>query len=352
MSDSGSVHAGGALAVVAGVVRRPDGAVLISLRPRHKHQGGLWEFPGGKVEGDECTVDALARELAEELGIVVRRTLPLIRVWHAYPDKYVCLNVLEVLDWAGEPRGQEGQSIRWVAAESLSSYAFPAANLPIVSAVRLPSVALIAEHVEDDDDTFLPRLEACLASGVDLVCMVSRCGGGRRATEAAQRAAELCRQHGTRLTLDSAIETTADVPGAGLHLSAAALRRLRQRPCSRQRLLSACCDRPDELRHARTIGVDFACLTTAGASTFDAVMAALGSAGSDSRARQASCPVFASGRVGAVDVGAARRAGFQGIAMSSGLWDAAHPAAVIAACRTSIADAAHHLDRASKLAAP
>ncbi|HPE72839.1 MAG TPA: NUDIX domain-containing protein, partial [Candidatus Competibacter sp.] len=71
--------------VAVGIVAGADGAVLIARRPDHVHQGGLWEFPGGKVEHGESVIAALGRELREELGIAVRAAEPLLQTGHAYP---------------------------------------------------------------------------------------------------------------------------------------------------------------------------------------------------------------------------------------------------------------------------
>ena len=129
--------------VAAAVIRGPESSVLIAKRPLDKHQGGLWEFPGGKVEDGEGVESALARELQEELGIEVTQAQPLIQVRHDYPDKQVLLDVWEVLAFAGEPHGAEGQPLAWVAPEALVDYSFPAANQPIVTAARLPQHYLI-----------------------------------------------------------------------------------------------------------------------------------------------------------------------------------------------------------------
>nr|GEY60322.1 arginine biosynthesis bifunctional protein ArgJ, chloroplastic [Tanacetum cinerariifolium] len=100
--------------------------------------GGLWEFPGGKVEAGESVDAALARELHEELGISVTSARPLIKISHDYPDKQVLLDVWEVSSFTGEPHGVEGQPLAWVSQRELAEYDFPAANRPIVAAARLP----------------------------------------------------------------------------------------------------------------------------------------------------------------------------------------------------------------------
>src|SRR3954465_8084222 len=75
--------------VAAAVIRGTDGKILIARRADTQHQGGLWEFPGGKVEPGEAVEAALARELQEELGITVEAARPLIKVTHDYPDKQI-----------------------------------------------------------------------------------------------------------------------------------------------------------------------------------------------------------------------------------------------------------------------
>lgn len=122
--------------VAVGVILSASEEILISLRSASSHQGGLWEFPGGKVEQDESVQQALRRELCEELGIEVVRCRPLIEILHDYTDKAVLLDVWWVDEFTGTPVGKEGQSTRWVTAKDLDKFSFPAANKPIIKAVR------------------------------------------------------------------------------------------------------------------------------------------------------------------------------------------------------------------------
>jgi len=154
--------------VAAAVIRSADGRILIARRPLDKHQGGLWEFPGGKVEAGESVQAALARELLEELGIEVTRAQPLIQVRHDYPDKQVLLDVWQVLAFQGEAHGAEGQPLAWVTASELDGFEFPAANRPIVSAAQLPDRYLITPEGLDTPQ-LLCGIERALARGVRLV---------------------------------------------------------------------------------------------------------------------------------------------------------------------------------------
>ena len=119
--------------VAAGVIYNPQGQILIAKRAANQPQGGLWEFPGGKVEAAESVVDALRRELAEELGIQIEDSAPMLTIEHDYGDKKVRLDVHRVTQWQGEARGLEGQPLAWQFPDDLRSWPFPDANAPILA---------------------------------------------------------------------------------------------------------------------------------------------------------------------------------------------------------------------------
>jgi 8-oxo-dGTP diphosphatase len=119
--------------VAVGILIDPQGRVLITRRAPQTHQGGLWEFPGGKVEPGETIVDALARELKEELGVTVLISEPFMTLEHDYGDQCVCLAVHRVTSWRGEPSGMEGQPLAWEQPANLTDWPFPAANQPILT---------------------------------------------------------------------------------------------------------------------------------------------------------------------------------------------------------------------------
>lgn len=118
--------------VAVGILIDDAGRVLVTRRAPDAHQGGLWEFPGGKVEADETLLEALTRELREELGVSVEAAEALMVLEHDYGDKQVRLDVHRVTRWSGEPRGLEGQPLAWQRPEKLRNWKFPAANRPIL----------------------------------------------------------------------------------------------------------------------------------------------------------------------------------------------------------------------------
>jgi 8-oxo-dGTP diphosphatase len=112
--------------------------VLLAQRPAGKKMAGLWEFPGGKVEEDESPEQALVRELREELGIAVDAVdlEPLAFASHTYDDFHLLMPLFDCTRWRGTPAPCEGQILAWVAAEDLSSYQMPPADIPLIEPLR------------------------------------------------------------------------------------------------------------------------------------------------------------------------------------------------------------------------
>jgi len=117
--------------VAVGVIVREQ-HFFMTKRLEHVHQGGKWEFPGGKVEKDETVAEALHRELKEEIAIVVLACIPLIEINHDYGDKKVCLEVFVVNNFDGEPTAQEGQQQGWFSLVELHELDLPDANQAIL----------------------------------------------------------------------------------------------------------------------------------------------------------------------------------------------------------------------------
>ena len=121
--------------VAAAVIENNQGEILIAKRLDHLHQGGKWEFPGGKVEAGESALEALTRELNEEVNLDVVNATSLIKLEYDYGDKFVILDVWHVNQFNGDAKGLEGQEVKWVHKSKLADYEFPAANLPIIAAI-------------------------------------------------------------------------------------------------------------------------------------------------------------------------------------------------------------------------
>lgn len=121
------------LIVVAAAIVRQDGAILLARRPEGKPMAGLWELPGGKIEPGESPEQALARELYEEVGIVIDVHLleTLTFASHGEGAYHLLMPVFGVTHWQGEPKAREGQELAFVSPDRLKDYPAPAADIPL-----------------------------------------------------------------------------------------------------------------------------------------------------------------------------------------------------------------------------
>lgn len=312
-------HSG--MRVAVAVIQNESGAVLISRRPRHTHQGGLWEFPGGKVETDERVEQALAREVHEELGLNVRTARPLIRIHYDYPDKKVLLDVWRVTAYSGSPVGRENQRIEWVAATALKERAFPAANYSIITALELPSCLLITPEPGNSCE-FLERLEHAFMQGIRLVLLRARRLRGMQLLKLATDVCKLAERHGARVLLNADAGIVQRSGAHGIHLSSIQLREAEQRPLGHRYLVSASCHTPTEIDKANRIGADFALASPVLPTQSHPAVTPIGWAGFRTLAECARIPVFALGGMQRDMLKSAWSHGAQGIAAIRGLWPA------------------------------
>ena len=323
--------------VIAAVIRDAQNRILIAKRPDHAHQGGLWEFPGGKVEEGETRRDGLGRELLEELGIAVTEARPLLDIRHDYPDKSVRLDVWLVTGFDGEAHGAEGQPVRWVAAAELDGYAFPAANAPIVRAAQLPEQYLITPDVADEAELF-SGLERARDAGIKMV-QLRQTGLDDAAYQAlAQRVLE---KFGGDFQWMLKGDTSPAWPGAGWHLTSRQLRAMWTRQTQGQpgatigsgagllqdedsfsspALLAASCHNAEELKMAAELGVDFVTLSPINSTASHPDVQPLGWERVRELIDSVNMPVYLLGGLSANELPEAFEAGAQGVAGIRQLW--------------------------------
>ena len=235
--------------------------ILIAKRPEHVHQGGFWEFPGGKVEVGETVKEALARELLEELGIIALPDdmTPLIKITHDYGDKHVLLDVYTVHDFEGEVEGKEGQPIQWVNENNLLNFTFPDANQAILSACRLPSYYFITPEYESLESA-LVGIQEQLDNGIHFFLF--------RQPKLSLETYEfwvrsiietLPRTHGKMLLSEhyELLDRFSEGGVAGVHLPFKRAFTLRKRPIHHSKWLGVSCHNLEEIRHAEELGADF-----------------------------------------------------------------------------------------------
>ena len=306
------------MAVVAGAVLSTDEGVpkvLLAKRAASAHQGGKWEFPGGKMAAGESVVQALVRELDEEIGIRAKAWRRLIRFPYEYPEFKMDFEVFQVTAWDGTASGCEGQEVRWVPLPELRQWITPPASLPVIRALQLPPQYAISADPAGDVGRWQADLSATLERGARLIQLRAHSLSGAAYERLAQEAIGQVHAAGARVVLNCEPEQAARLGADGVHLTSERLMRSAARPLPEDLLVGASCHDSRELDQAVRIDADFAVLSPLRDSP-----QALGWEGFASTIAGAALPVYALGGMKPEDQDAAVESGGQGIAAIRGLW--------------------------------
>ncbi len=310
--------------VAVAVIVNKKNEVCISLRHVGSHQGGLWEFPGGKIEPHETIEQALVREIKEELNLDLKKSRPLISISHNYPDKKITLHVSKVLAYDGQAMGVEGQQIKWVSVNQLFSHEFPAANNSILTAIQLPEKYLITGKFSDESD-FLAKLKNSLNNKIKLVQLRLKQGdiNEKKVLSLVKKTVLLCSQSNARLLFnipDSYLQKIdlSKIEFDGFHADSKMLKLLSQRP--KGKLFSASCHNRDEVLKAKKLNADFIVLSPVQKTASHPELSAIGWHKFSSLLESCTMPVYALGGVSENDLQESWQHGAQGVAAISAFW--------------------------------
>jgi 8-oxo-dGTP diphosphatase len=300
------------------VLRRGDGQVLLAERPAGKPWAGWWEFPGGKIEAGETPLDALRRELEEELGLREIVAHPWLTREFSYPERRVKLHFFVVRGWHETPHGREGQQLSWQDPAMPAVGPLLPANAPILAALQLPEVYAVTNMAELGAQVFFERLPQALARGVRLIQVREKQLSHAALKAFTVRVLAVARPHGARVLVNADIGLAQEVGADGVHLSSAMLMQTTQRPSGL--LCGASCHDRRELEQAARLALDFALLSPVLPTRSHPAAPALGWPEFACLAADYPLPVYALGGMQKADVDVAWQHGAHGIAMQRGAW--------------------------------
>lgn len=311
--------------VAVAVIMNEHNQVCISLRDKNVHQGGLWEFPGGKIEQNETVVQALKREVKEELNLSIEASRPLIKINHTYSDVSVCLHVQKIQSFSGEVKSMEGQLVKWVDVSQLAEFDFPVANIGIIKAIQLPEYYLITGKFIDQKN-FIFKLGNALKKNIRLVQLRLKDGNLALVEDPQKLIAEvslMCEQVNACLLLNLSEQWKKKVDlkkvlFSGFHLDSASLMNDAKR--SEDKMISASCHNEKELKKALQLKADFVVLSPVQKTASHPDMVPIGWDKFSELIENTVIPVYALGGVSADDLEMAQKNGAQGIAAISAFW--------------------------------
>lgn len=305
--------------VAAAVVVRGDGRVLLAQRPPGKPYAGYWEFPGGKLEPGETPAHALARELAEELGLRVRRASPWLVQEFVYPHAHVELNFFRVFAWDGEPHGRDGQAFAWQTPGAFDVAPLLPANTRVLRALLLPPFYGISCAADVGEEVFLARASRAFDAGLGLVQVREKDWSPDRIDAFAARLRDLARPRGAKVILNGDANEARRLGMDGVHWTAARLAAATSRPDDL--IVGASCHDAAEVARAGALGCDFAVLGPVRDTPTHPGARTLGWDGFARAVEGARLPVYALGGLGPADLDTAIDRGAHGIAMRRGAWE-------------------------------
>jgi 8-oxo-dGTP diphosphatase len=262
----------------------------------------------------------LARELAEEIGVVVKQARPLIRLLHAYTERTVELDTWLVSEWQGEPQGLEGQALAWANAEDIAGrFDILEADVPILNALCLPEALPISGAFRDISD-LLQRSAAVFGQGHSVLRLRAPQFDDQEYIAAADQLARLAAGFDAGIVVDR-IEAARKLEGvAGLQLRGSDLHLLDRSLKRSCRWLFASVHNAKDIAMAQAVGVDALVLGSVCPTQTQPEQLALGWAEFSRLLEDAHVPVYAIGGMEAVDVSRAQAAGAQGIAAIRAYW--------------------------------
>lgn len=310
-----------AMHVMAAAMLDAGERVLLAQRPPGKHLAGMWEFPGGKLEPGETPLAGLARELLEEIGVVLLRAEPLIRVPIHYPERELLLDTWQTEHWEGEPQSLEGQALQWVMPEQVDPSMLAPADRCILQALRLPRRYSItpADLSPDQRGPWFERIGQAIERSRQLVQLHLPLWPRDAVRELAAALLPLARRHGSQLLLSGDIEG-ALMLGIGVQLDGRQMAGLSARPLPLSQLVGASCRHAADLAMAEQLTADFATLSPVAATRTRLQTPPLGWPRFQALAEAAALPVYALGGMAPAHVAQARANSGQGVAGIREFW--------------------------------
>ena len=302
-----------------GIIFNESFQLLMAERPQSKTWSGWWEFPGGKIEKGETPLEALKRELKEEIGISVIDAEKWIVRKYAYEDYEVILHFYKVTQWSGNIEAKEEQKISWVLPDNNKVSPVLSANDLIFKAISLPDTYAITNAYEYSGN-FLNKVEQKLNNGLGLIQIREKAIAKNAFIELSKEIIQMAGNFDAKVMINSDINLAYKLNADGVHLNSLLLHSLSEIP--KDLLVSASCHSARDIEKAMTMDVSFVVLSPVQKTQSHPNTTPIGWDDFSKITQNYNIPIYALGGMKQDDIENAFNAGAIGIASQRAIWEA------------------------------
>ncbi len=304
--------------VSVAILINADYQVLLGQRPFPKSWEGWWEFPGGKIKKNETFVDALYREIYEEIGIKITKFKKWVTRQYSYDNLDVTLQFFKVYKWDGEITPKENQKLVWTNLKNPNVSPILPANLFIQNAFDLPSYYAITNLSESPKKLFLKQLQEKIDNGLEIIQIREKDISFEELKKFSKEVIKICKPQGVKVIINSYINLAHELKADGVHLTSKDLNSIKKIP--QNLIVSASCHTQKDIDIAEKIKIHFIVLSTVKKTLSHPDMKPMGWNKFRKIANKVNIPIYALGGLGIEDYQIALENGAIGIASQRSIW--------------------------------
>ena len=304
--------------VSVAILINAEGQVLLSQRPPLKSWEGWWEFPGGKIEKDETSVDALYREIYEEIGVKITKYEKWVTRKYFFEGKKVTLNFFKVNEWDGEVTSKEKQKLVWTYLQKTNISPILPANRFVAKAFNLPKYYAITNLSEISKDLFFNQLQKKISDGLSLIQVREKNMSFDELKIFSKEVVQFCKPQNVKVIVNSDLKLAIEIKADGVHLTSSDLLKIKKIP--KKFIVSASCHNQEEIDIAEKLCVNFLVLSAVKKTLSHPEIKPIGWSKFEELVNKANTPIYALGGLGISDYKIALENGAIGVASQRMIW--------------------------------
>ena len=292
--------------------------VLLGQRPHPKSWEGWWEFPGGKIEKGETSVDALYREIDEEIGVKITQFKKWVIRKYSHGGNDITLHFFKVYGWEGEVTSKENQKLVWTHLQNPNVSPILPANLFIQKAFDLPKYYAITNLSETSKKVFFNQLQNRISNGLKMIQVREKNISFDEFKIFSNEVIKICKPKGVKVIINSDVNLAYEIKADGVHLRSKDLISIKKIP--KNLIVSASCHTQEEIYIAEKLNINFLVLSAIKKTLSHPDIKPIGWDEFEKIVNRVNTPIYALGGLGVNDYSIALENGAIGIASQRSIW--------------------------------